>query len=241
MSAPSSTSQARTEKPSESRVHEARAHGHAPRAELMGLAAAFLTLSLLLVSFGERITHALQALLREPLRAAAHGEHIPLDQQLATVRAWFGPWLASGLALCFVTIVIARSLAQGGFNFSLRALAPRKRFDKIASTRWLSGLIGVALLCVVIGIALPAALRAEPAEFQPLLTTLALRLVAVLLLLALIDAALSRAAWWRSLWMTRRERKAEDREAYGSPELHAARARIRREMQVEDADPRNVT
>ena len=74
-----------------------------------------------------------------------------------------------------------------------------------------------------------------------MLTTLTLRLVAVLLLLSLIDAALSRAAWWRSLWMTRRERKAEDREAYGSPELHAARARIRRETQAERVDPKDVT
>jgi flagellar biosynthesis protein FlhB len=45
---------------------------------------------------------------------------------------------------------------------------------------------------------------------------------------ALVDAFLARAAFFRSLWLTRREHREEQREAYGSPELRAERERLRR-------------
>ena len=90
---------------------------------------------------------------------------------------------------------------------------------------------------VVLGANLAQALRAETATLRSLLTAWGFSMAAVLVLLALVDAALSRAAFWRSLWMTRRERNAEDREAYGSPELRAARERIRRETQASRSEP----
>ncbi len=229
MPATSSSSQARTEPPSASRAAEARAHGHAPRAELASLAAAFLALVWLFARFSELLVRSLQTLLTEPLRRLSQGMAVALEPQGFAALSLFGPMLAAGLALCFVCMLLARSVAQGGVRFSLRALSPRKHFDKVGSTRWLSALLACVMCSVLIGITLPAALRVQPIDLQEMLTRVAFRLAAALVLLALIDAALARAAWWRSLWMTRRERSAEEREAYGSPELRARRERIRRE------------
>ncbi len=237
MSAPSSTSQARSEPPSASSAEEARAHGHVPRADLAGPAAAWLALALLLTNYGNRFVLRLQNLLRDSLQTAATDPMPALGQQSSIAIETFGPMLALALVLCLGAMIVARSVAQGGIGFSLPWFTRRKHFDKVKHTRWLTGLLAAVLCTVVVGSALPAALRVETTELGPVLQSSAWRLAAAFALLAWIDAALTRAAWWRSLWMTRRERKEEEREAYGSPELRAARAHIRRETLASEQEP----
>ncbi len=235
MSVTSSPHEASTEPPSESRLHEARAQGHVPRVELAGLAAAALVLTFALTGFTAAFSQPLHMLITAPLEALAEAREPTLELGAWAACEQIGRLLASCLLACCVGVVLARGLGQG-FGFSLRALAPRRRFAPIASTRAVSGLLscfgcGVAFLSVV-----PVALRVETADVTELLSGLSLRLVVVLALLSLVDTFLSRAAWLRSLWMTRRERALEAREAYGIPELRAARERVRRESRTEPRD-----
>lgn len=229
-----STSEARTEPPADSRIHEARAQGHVPRAELAGVVAVFLTLTLLLAVSRERLLEALRSLLREPLRALAAGEVPSLQDALLGAMARLGSSLLFVLSCCLLSVVATLVLAQG-VRFRLAVGASKARFAKVESTR----IVRIALSGLVCFAAFAGGLfdllRVLPSELSALLVAGALRFSLLLSLLAVVDTLLSRAAWWRSLWMTRRDRLREEREAFGTPEMRAARQRLRREDRTQPA------
>jgi type III secretory pathway component EscU len=88
---------------------------------------------------------------------------------------------------------------------------------------------------VVMGSLLRDVFWATRADFGTLVIKLLTRLALALSALAVIDTAFARAAFFRALWQTRREYTAEQREAYGSPELRAARERVRHESAREES------
>jgi len=232
MSGPSSSSEARTEPPSDSRIDEARAQGHVPRAELVGVAAIWLVLVGALSLFSRHLTDFVQSTLREPLLAIVSGDRPAIAAWPLRLLGRVGATWASVLVLCAFCALLARAVAQG-FTFRVGRPARAKRFAPMARTRWISA--GLSALCIgaMLGIAAPTLLRTETPSLLPTLSVLAFRLAGVLALVALLDALLVRTAWWRSLWMTRHERRTEEREAYGTPELRAARERLRRESHAE--------
>jgi len=232
MSALSSSSEARTEPPHDSRIDEARAQGHVPRAELVGMAAIWLGLVGGLSLFSRDLTDFVQSSLRQPLLAIVRGEKPAIADWPLTLLGRVGATVASVLLLCAFSALLARAVAQG-CTFRVGRPARVKRFAPMARTRWISASLACLCIGVVLGIAIPELLRAEVTSLLPMLSALTFRLASVLALVAVLDALLARTAWLRSLWMTRHERRAEEREAYGTPELRAARERLRRESHAE--------
>lgn len=232
MSALSSSSEARTEPPSDSRIDEARAQGHVPRAEIVGMAAIWLALVGGFSLFSRDLTDFVRSTLREPLLAIVRGETPSVADWALTLLGRVGATAASVLLLCAFSALLARAVAQG-FTFRVGRPARATRFAPVARTRWISASLAVLSMGIVLGITIPELLRVQVTSLLPTLSLLTSRLASVLALVAVLDALLARTAWWRSLWMTRHERRTEEREAYGTPELRAARERLRRESQAE--------
>lgn len=224
MSSNSSSSQARTEPPSEARIAEARCEGRGPRAELASAAAATLGALCLLGWAGPQLALKLQMGLR---RAILNPSLSPLSLLDALRGEVLLPVCLVLGAVCAL-MVVSRATAQG-FVFSLQALFPSRRFGAPASVRpWLIPVAVFAFGGATLS-ALPATLCATPSTWYELSLGFGLGIAAVLTLLALLEASLARAAFIRSLWMTRDEKKREERAEQGSPEMRAVRARQRRE------------
>jgi hypothetical protein len=226
--------EARPYPPSEQRIAEARRAGHVPRTSLVAFAALWGGLSLGLAwcapAFQRRGGALFARALSECCSGAARGggargpwspEHL-LRQEL--------PGLVGPLLLCcagaWLLALCACGVAQG---MALRwpfARAPRRRFARAAAPRiprLLAGLLSLA--CGFAG--LRELLAAEPDQLGATLSRAALRLGAAWIACAVIDAALARGAFFRALWLTRREQRDEQREVHGAPELRAARAQAR--------------
>lgn len=212
--------------PSASRVEEARSTGLAPRTVLVGLAGGFLALTLWLAWQGAALAQSLAALLRMPLAELERGRLEGAQAvALATLRgvAWQG---VGAVTVIFVCTAGALLVAQGP---SVGWPGKRHtRFDEPRPVRSVPLLAGVVLV-VVLGSLLRELFWATADNLAALLLRLLLRTAFALAALAVIDAAFARAAFFRALWLTRREQRDEQREAYGSPEIRATRERIRRE------------
>jgi flagellar biosynthesis protein FlhB len=227
--------EAKIHPPSRSRITEARASGVLPRPLLIGVSAALFAVASTVRSAGPFVARELEALLRAPLDAFAQGESAP---QLARVAPQIaGLMRASALSLISVAtcVIVGALLAQGAqLGFGLRN---RRRF----SAPKLS--IEASLLAIVGALGLGAfnlidALWLEPTAFPAFAQRLCTQLAALFLALALIDAAFARAAFFRALFLTRRELREEQREAFGAPELRAARAKARQYLAHADAPAR---
>lgn len=221
--------QARTEPPTQQRGAEAYASGHAPRPLLVASAVAIATTSALLAWLGGSIARDLALLFAEPLNAIARGTSFDGAAHVRHALALFAPHLAllslGALAASALTLAVIQ-----GFRFRLLRSRPRHPFAKIASSRGLVFLLASLGIMIVLGLSIYDALWATREELVGVLWRAALRISSALLLVAACDAALARAAFWRSLWMTRQQRQDETREAYGSPAIKAARERVRREL-----------
>ncbi len=232
MSAPSSSSEARTEPPSDSRIAEARAQGHVPRAEFVGLAVIWLILVGAFAFLSLGLIDVVQTMLRAPLQSIADGVTPSIAELPFVVFRRVGVTWAGVLLLCMISALLARAVAQG-FTFRVGQPVRAKRFAPVVRTRWLSACLLALVAAVVFACAMPDVLRAEVASLVPTLLRFAFRLAAVLVLVAIVDVLLARTAWWRSLWMTRHQRRLEEREAHGTPELRSARDRLRHESRTE--------
>jgi flagellar biosynthesis protein FlhB len=209
--------EARIHPPSEQRVSEARRAGHVPVVRLAGLFGGFAALAFALSVSGPALWRVLADLLRGPLERAARGE--PLGEVGPALAALALP-LASLLGCAFFASALASFLAQGpafGFASGSRLRLPALRAGRTARLLFVLGLPLVA------GLSLRRLLRAELAAAFSILQDFALHAAAWLALCALLDASLARVAHVRSLWLTRSEQRAVEREQHGSPEMRKAR------------------
>jgi len=219
--------EAKIHPPSRSRIAEARAAGVLPRPLLIGLSASLCALAACVRTFAATFSERLARLMREPLEALTRGD---FARALELARAEIAPLARSlGLSLCAIAaaLVVAYLLAQGpqlGFARQKRRAFSEPRLSFTASAL---AIVGIAALCAF---QLRDALWLAPAEFPAFAARLLLQAAALFAALALIDAAFARAAFFRALFLTRRELREEQREAFGAPELRAARARARREL-----------
>jgi flagellar biosynthesis protein FlhB len=209
--------EARIHPPSEQRLSEARRAGHVPVVRLAGLFGGFTALAIALSVCGPALWRALTDLLRGPLEHAARGES-PGE----FVPGLFGLALplASLLGCAFLATALASFIAQGpafGFAASSRLRLSPLRAGRLAPALFVLGLLLVAVL------SLRRLLRAEIADAFAILQDFALHTAAWLALCALLDASLARVAHVRSLWLTRSEQRADQREQHGSPEMRRAR------------------
>jgi type III secretory pathway component EscU len=193
---------------------------------LVGLSGSLFALASWLHLFGRSLALDLLRLLEAPLDAFAHDESaaalarvVPLITSIARAVA-FG---ALGVAGC---VVLGSSLAQGVQLGLPRAKTRRFSAPKLSLAASLLAIVAVLLLG---SFALFDVLWLEPEDLLGFAMRLFSQLAVLFFALAIIDAAFARAQFFRALFLTRRELREEQREAFGAPELRAARASARRQ------------
>ncbi len=166
------------------------------------------------------------------------------------VRNYFYSWLPLGvsvavLAVAVVVWQVGWAVTGEPFKVNLDRLNPISGMKKIVSLRSLveliKGLLKAAVFAVVIYAAirdyLPASLRAMQfplghggASFWDMLWSLAMRLAAMLLVMALIDYLYQRWEFERSIRMSRQEIKEEYRQMEGDPQIKSKIRQKQREL-----------
>lgn len=220
--------EAKIHPPSRSRVAEARAAGLGPLPRVSGLSLAVLALWLVQRELGQELWRDLGALLRDPLSAwtasAAGNPPLALAQARAALHP-IGRVLGLALAGVCASLALGLTVIQGPV-----LVWPRRPRRPIAGPRpsWLPALLWSLGLCALLALGLLDALWLAPDAVEPLIARWWWRVSGLSLGLLLIDAALARERFFRALWLTRREQREEWREAYGAPELRAARAERQR-------------
>jgi flagellar biosynthetic protein FlhB len=245
------SSDQRTEQPTEKRLRDARERGQIPRSRELSMALVMLAGAASLIAmrpfYGERLGQVLFNGLRFDTAQLRDKEYL-----LQT----FVDAIGSGLALLaplLVTVVVAGvggALAFGGWTFSAQPLVPKlEKLDPIAGLKRVFGWNGllelakalakfvlvaafaIVLLWVLaddfVGLGrLPVDIALSRAGYLTALSFLGLS--ATLLIIAGIDVP---AQWWqfqRRMRMTRQELKEEFKETEGRPEV---RSRIRAAQQ----------
>lgn len=237
----------------ERRIEQARAQGQLPRSRDLGHLAAGVALLALLAGAGPWLARqALETIaggLRFDRQAAFDTTH--LTQRLSGTALDSLAWLLPVLGVLAV-VLVAATLAVGGWNLSAEALAPKfERLDPIAGFGRLLGwrealmhlrvavvaatLLGVALwwlkghadtLGVIARMPLVAGLSTG---FEWVAGGLAI-LVGVILVAAGIDVPLQLFKHQSDLRMTREEVRQENKESEGDPHVKGERRRRQRQM-----------
>jgi flagellar biosynthesis protein FlhB len=211
--------------PTPSRVAEARAAGLAPLLSASGLFGAVLVLATLQAGLVPELWRRLGGLVRIPLEAWIRGDAsqaLPLAQTLAVAVARA---VASSLAAIGLCVAFGLWLAQGPVVRWPRRPRHTFRRPRVSRLPRLFFALGLALL---LGLCLVDAVWLRPSQLASLLSGWWTRVALLCAGLWVLDAALARERFFRALWLTRSEQRDEWREAYGAPELRAARAEVRR-------------
>ena len=240
----------KTEAPTPRRRSEARERGQVAKSQDLSAAALMFggLIALLIVGPGlwRGLTRAMELSLGAN-RLTRAGELSALAATVA-MSAFKNVALLMGILLVVVLMVL---YAQVGFMFTLKPLAPKlEKLDPIAGIKRLCSprklvelLMNLAKLTLVCGVTyltigqvadrvLFAATLGFPAMYPmawDLVYTLAIRLAAVLLILALFDYAYQRYRHTKDLKMTKQEVKEELKSMEGDPVLK----RRRREVQMQ--------
>ncbi|MET0343752.1 MAG: EscU/YscU/HrcU family type III secretion system export apparatus switch protein [Polyangiales bacterium] len=213
--------------PSAQRLADARAHGHVPRAPMVHVGATALAL----ITGGAWAIAALRDRLRDlavgPLEALARGDrahafalvYTLTREVLVDLSAWLGA--AWGLAMVAGFAVQGVTLGWPKRGVQFPSLAP----SRTAALLWIACLV----LCA--GLGAYEAVDAPRDALPRLIGTCAQHVFALTLPCMVVDAAFARARFRASLWLTRRELRDEQRAAFGSPLVRAARARLVRERE----------
>jgi flagellar biosynthetic protein FlhB len=252
MAAEAETGGERTEEPSHKRLQDARARGQVPRSRELTTFATMIGGSATVVAIGGMLSTHLSQMMRSGLAidpSRLHGT----DGMFASLRdACSGALVV--LAPVFgalIALVLLASMALGGWNFTMRAMAPDfARLSPLAGMQRLFGLrgaseLGKALLkCALVGGVCAAIVsftfhdvlalahmepRAAIGRGAGLVGWSFVWLCASLALVALIDVPLQLFQFKRALRMTRQELRDEAKESEGRPET---KQRIRQMQQT---------
>lgn len=247
----------RTESPTPRRREEARQEGNVARSQDLTAAASLLAAVVLLYALGLRVLEGMKLNLQIMLsgagadNAARPNDVLPLLAYAArVVLGAVGPFLAAMMA-----VVLLVNFTQVGFVFSLKPLQPS--WSKLSPWRGLRALVdargavrlGMSLGKVVLVAAvavqsiwtdLPRLIALANLEVTAMLGAagrlvflLAVKLAALLLVLALIDYGLQRWNRERDLRMTKQEVKEELRRMEGDPLVKQRRARVARQLSLQ--------
>jgi len=238
---------------SERKLRRAREDGQVPRSRDLGHFGAIAAGIALLAALAPGATGWLKGLLAEGLRFDRHAIETPaaMGERLAAFAAQF-VWAVLPIGAVAVVVALATGMALGGWNFTLKALAPK--FGKLNPLAGLPKLVSAdrlidtgrsCLLALVIGgvggfyllrhldgfaatlaLPLPAALSQAGGD---LLAGAGL-LVLVLAGAAAIDVPLQRHQHAKSLKMSHQEAKQEHKELEGNQEVKSKMKVRMREM-----------
>ena len=236
---------------SQRKIRKAREEGQIARSRDLGHFVALLTASGLLAVLAPQITGALQALLSQGLRfdaatVAATGSMAQrLGDGLLAILVFVLP-----LGLALITVAILAAVLSGGWNFSLKAIAPRwNKIDPISglgrvfSSQQFMQALKACGLALVLGVIAALFLKAQYGRFLDVLAAPVPRAFAaageavwlgiILLLIALaafaaVDVPLQRFWLMKQLRMSHQEAKQEHKEVEGNAEVKAKqKARMR--------------
>jgi flagellar biosynthetic protein FlhB len=252
MAAEAETGGERTEEPSQKRLQDARERGQVPRSRELTNFATMIGGSATLIAVGGSLATRLSLMMRHGLSIDAQTLNDPDGMMTSLGDACMS---ALGVLLpvfaALVGLVLLASLLLGGWNFSVRAMAPDfSRLNPLAGLQRLFGLrgaseLGKALLkCVVVGGVCAGVVSwtfrdvMALAHMEPrsaigrgagLVAWSFLWLCASLALVAVVDVPLQLFQFKRMLRMTRQELRDEAKESDGRPET---KQRIRQMQQT---------
>ncbi len=233
------------------KIAKARAEGQVPRSRDLSHFAMMVAGGAMLAVHGPKMAEQLRAMvaagLRFDARQLAQGDFMTerLLEMTLTFAAVMGP-----MAALMVVAAIASNLASGGWNWTMKPLAPKfshlnpiDGLGRLVSGQGLMTALKAVLLAVVLGFVGAMVLKDRIATYVgimsvPLPSALAYagqQLMGALVLLgvtlavfAAIDLPLQRQLWLRRLRMSREEAKQELKEVEGNMEVKAKiRARMR--------------
>ena len=247
----------KTEAPTPRRVSEARRDGNIARSTDLIAACTLLAGIVLLHVFGLHVMGQLKATVEAMLGAANVGNPTrpddvgPLISQSAVALAM----AAAPLVLGVTAVALLVSASQVGFLFTTKPLEPN--LSKLSPLRGLSNLfnlrsgmrlgMSLAKIALIAAVAfwtihreIPRVLALSQLETLPLFAgacevvfAVALKLAAVLLLLALLDYAYQRWQHTRDLRMSKHEVKEELKRMEGDPMIKQRRTRVARQLALQ--------
>ena len=252
MAAEAETGGERTEEPSQKRLQDARERGQVPRSRELTTFASMFGGSATLIAVGGSLITRLSEMMRHGLNIDVQALRDPDGMLVALADACMSALsVLLPLFAVLVGLVLLASLLLGGWNFSMRALAPDfSRLSPLAGLQRLFGIrgaseLGKALLkfAVVGGVCagivswtfrdVVALAHMEPraalGRGAGLVGWSFLWLCASLALVAIVDVPLQLFQFKRMLRMTRQELRDEAKESDGRPET---KQRIRQMQQT---------
>lgn len=242
----------RTEEPSQRRLQDARERGQVPRSRELTNFATMIGGSAALAAIGGSLASHLSQMMRHALVVDPQSLRDP-GSMLSALGAASSSALTMLLPVfgALIGLVLLASVALGGWNFSVQAMAPDfSRLSPLAGVKRLFGLhgaseLGKALLkCVLVGgvcaaivswtfrdvLALaPMEPRAAIGRGAGLVSWSFVWLCASLALVAIVDVPLQLFQFKLALRMTRQEMRDEAKESDGRPET---KQRIRQMQQT---------
>lgn len=236
---------------SQKKIERSRKEGQLPRSRDLPHFAVMVTGGALLASTAPYAVEKLQRMLEGALRFDAEQLRTAgMMTERLSLLTWQGAMLALPAMVILALAAIAAHLAGGGWNFTMKPLAPKfsnlnplTGFGRLFQWQHLMQALKAVLLAIVLGIIGALALKDRVAGFVgimsvPLPAALAfagkqlmggLTLLGIALaLFAAIDVPLQRFQYLKRLRMSREEAKNELKEAEGNLEMkHKMRAKAR--------------
>ena len=244
----------RTEAPSARRLNEARESGNIPRSPDLTASLMLLVGILLMRMLGLKALAGMRTSMEVMLAPGSFGEAVNVDSAINEL--WYAGQMAVVIGAPLVTgvavVALLANFGQVGFlfttkplEFSFARLNPLKGLNQIldsrARIRLLMAIVKTAIIATLavslvmqelpMIIALPRlAPVAALGAVADLVYRLAIKLLAVLIILALLDYAYQRWQHIRDLRMTKQEIKEEMRSMEGDPLIKQRRARVARQL-----------
>jgi len=247
----------KTEDPTPRRLQEAREDGNVAKSQDLTAALSLLAAVLVLYVFGMQLLASMKLSIAEALRHGTGGNATRAGDIVSYV-AWQGWAALAGIApimLCILAVALLATVSQVGINPTLKPLAPKfsrlslargfkNLVDARAAMRFAMSLAKVAVIGLLAGYViaydLPAIVMMAELDLLQMfgvacerVFALALKLTALLLVLAILDYAFQRWHRYQDLRMSKQEVKEEMRSMEGDPLVKQRRARVARQLAMQ--------
>lgn len=249
--------QEKTEAPTARRRQEARQEGNVVRSQDLTASAMLLGTIILLHYFGLRVFAGMKLTMEVMLtsNAAANPTRVDGLGPLAAFAAGTTIRAVAPLMLCIAAVGLLVTVLQVGFLVTTKPLEPslaklsplkglKNIFDMRAGFRLLMsllkiGIVGAVAVAIVVQ-DMPAILMLAELDAMPmfgaacaLVYALALKLAAILLILALLDWGFQKWRHEQDLRMSKQEIKEEMKRMEGDPLIKQRRARVARQLAMQ--------
>lgn len=247
----------KTEAPTSKRRQQAREDGNVARSPDLSGAGLLAGVLVMLYIVGNTMFHSLRLMMQSMLGGTALGDPVSNDSSawLIMVIGWECGKMMLPLMLGICLMGVVANMLQVGVMFSVKAIQPS--FGKLNPIKGLSQIFSmrgmmrlamsmvkvilvsvVAYICIrldypkILGLVQLSAGEAFMAASE-MVYYLAWKIVAVLLIIALLDYGFQRWQHERDLKMTKQEVKDEMRQMEGDPQVKARRMQVARQLAMQ--------